>query len=182
VTFELVRQKKVGDFGFFSPSYAITGERIRIARKAWLLGLGALAPLGVWSVIHAFTRASTHLDRSDRLTGKLFIVWGFLLLAIGGRALWEALSPPRAVEFSRGGVRWGSRELTDADIDDVRLELRIVRQGAFLHHHWFLVLETKGTRWLEMKLCHKLSNSPPAALFETLQAIRELLGIKRAAA
>lgn len=166
-----------GDFGPFQPLYAIEQDRIVLTRKRWPLAFAAFLPLGVWSLIHAFTRDSDFYSRSDRLTGRFFIMAGVAFIVWSALGAWMGLMPPRRVEITRERVRWGGRELAASELSAVNLGLRFVEQKGVLYYHWDLLLETKAGPQLRMQLCRTTSETPPLAASEVVRVAGALLGL-----
>lgn len=166
-----------GDFGPFQPLYAIEQDRIVLSRKRWPLAFAALLPVGVWSLIHAFTRDSDFYSRSDRLMGRFFIMVGVAFIVWSALGAWMGLMPPRRVDITRERVRWGGRELAASEFSAVNLGLRLVQQKGALYYHWDLLLETKEGPRLRMQLCRTTSAEPPLAASEVVRVTGALLGL-----
>lgn len=166
-----------GDFGPLQPTYAIEEGRIVLARKRGPLALGALLPLGIGLLVHAFTRDTDLYSRSERLTGRLFVMLGVASVICGAVGAWMGLAPPRRVEITRERVRWGGRELAASELGAVNLGLRLVQQKGVLYYHWDLLLATKEGPQLRMQLCRTTSAEPPLAASEVVRVTGALLGL-----
>lgn len=148
-----------------------------VARRPLGLALAPLLAPGVWSVVHAF--------RAPLLRGgsaKRYIALGMLGIVVAIAGAYAALWPPRRVEVTAGGVRWGGRPVGLAEIAQLRATTALVRSRAGAHTHWRLTLATTDGRERAVRLTHNRGGEPPG-LRELVAAVERVLeaGRRRAA-